>query len=58
MKNKQLKKIIIVMENESDWMMLFENSLDFNYVIFTFPGADILLRVSSSGRASLEKVCE
>ena len=30
------------MENESDWMMLFENSLDFNYVIFTFPGADIL----------------
>ena len=46
------------MENESDWMMLFENSLDFNYVIFTFPGADILLRVSSSGRASLEKVCE
>ena len=29
-----------------------------NYVIFTFPGADILLRVSSSGKASLEKVCE
>ena len=50
------KIIIIVMENESDWMMLFEHSLDptmwyLPFLVQTFCWV-------FSGKASLEKVCE